>query len=415
MDNIKDITKNTLFELKNKNLEMTPENYFIEFRNQAIKSNINVSELKLFDEIKNSLTKEEKNELNIESVIKLSAILSKRIVKEELKPLIEIFHDILSPSIHLDNTQDIQIFVNEILKNPKKLTHQNTISKLKEFTNQRIDADRKALKDKTDDIVKITTVMSKYFNKTLNDSDLSTKDIIKIKNDLTKLNILNSPVEELSDVQKKLINTINKMEDTIKESKQALSNNIENLQTLNKQVESLQKELVAAKEEKKVDFLTTLLNRQAYQEEAKKLEEQFLTSKTNFALIFIDLDRFKDINDAYGHACGDAILKNFASLLKDSTKQDDIVARYGGEEFILLKNYQNEMEIQRFIKEIQEILSNYIFVYNKQQIRITFSAGVTFRNKYLNFEVTQDIADKLLYRAKEQGRNKVFFDNGAEL
>jgi PleD family two-component response regulator len=53
-------------------------------------------------------------------------------------------------------------------------------------------------------------------------------------------------------------------------------------------------------------------------------------------------------------------------------------------------------------------------VYKNQRIQITFSAGVTFRNKYSNFEATQDIADKLLYKAKEQGRNKVFFDNGTE-
>ncbi|MCG3715714.1 hypothetical protein L5F64_09015, partial [Aliarcobacter butzleri] len=227
MENIKEITKNTLSELKNQNLETTPENYFIEFKKQADILGIKLDEFKLFDKIKNSLTTDEKSQLKVDSFNKLSSILTKRTTAEELKALIEVFNDILTPSINFDYIENIEDFICEIMKNPKKLTNKNTIFKLKEFASQRIDADRKVLKDKTNDIVKLTSLMSRYFDKTLNDSDSSTDEIVRIKDDLVNLNISNSSHRELRVVQKKLIDTIYKIENSIKENNKILSNNIE--------------------------------------------------------------------------------------------------------------------------------------------------------------------------------------------
>ncbi|MFY4820455.1 GGDEF domain-containing protein, partial [Aliarcobacter butzleri] len=333
MENIKEITKNTLSELKNQDLETTPENYFIEFKKQADILDVKLDEFKLFDKIKNSLTTDEKSQLKVDSFNKLSSILTKRTTAEELKALIEVFNDILTPSINFDYIENIEDFICEIMKNPKKLTNKNTIFKLKEFASQRIDADRKVLKDKTNDIVKLTSLMSRYFDKTLNDSDSSTDEIVKIKDDLVNLNISNSSHRELRVVQKKLIDTIYKIENSIKENNKILSNNIEKFKFLNRQIEELQKELILVKEEQQFDFLTSLLNRRAYQEEVKKVEKQFNIFGSDFAIVFIDIDHFKNINDVYGHACGDVILKNFATILKDLTRKEDIISRYGGEEF----------------------------------------------------------------------------------
>ncbi|MCG3661792.1 GGDEF domain-containing protein [Aliarcobacter butzleri] len=415
MENIKEITKNTLSELKNQDLETTPENYFIEFKKQADILDVKLDEFKLFDKIKNSLTTDEKSQLKVDSFNKLSSILTKRTTAEELKALIEVFNDILTPSINFDYIENIEDFICEIMKNPKKLTNKNTIFKLKEFANQRIDADRKVLKDKTNDIVKLTSLMSRYFDKTLNDSDSSTDEIVKIKDDLINLNISNSSHRELRVVQKKLIDTIYKIENSIKENNKILSNNIEKFKFLNRQIEELQKELILVKEEQQFDFLTSLLNRRAYQEEVKKVEKQFTIFGSDFAIVFIDIDHFKNINDVYGHACGDAILKNFATILKDLTRKEDIISRYGGEEFVALVNYQSETEIQRYIKRVKTALQNHIFIYKNQQLQIEFSAGVAFRNKYHSFAEAEASADKLLYKAKNKGRNKVIFDDEIEL
>ncbi|MCT7573525.1 nucleotidyl cyclase domain-containing protein [Aliarcobacter butzleri] len=289
MENIKEITKNTLSELKNQHIETTPENYFIEFKRQADILDVKLDEFKLFDKIKNSLTTDEKSQLKVDSFNKLSSILTKRTTAEELKALIEVFNDILTPSINFDYIENIEDFICEIMKNPKKLTNKNTIFKLKEFTSQRIDADRKVLKDKTNDIVKLTSLMSRYFDKTLNDSDSSTDEIVKIKDDLINLNISNSSHRELRVVQKKLIDTIYKIENSIKENNKILSNNIEKFKFLNRQIEELQKELILVKEEQQFDFLTSLLNRRAYQEEVKKVEKQFNIFGSDFAIVFIDV------------------------------------------------------------------------------------------------------------------------------
>ena len=415
MENIKEITKNTLSELKNQNLETTPENYFIEFKRQADILDVKLDEFKLFDKIKNSLTTDEKSQLKVDSFNKLSSILTKRTTAEELKALIEVFNDILTPSINFDYIENIEDFICEIMKNPKKLTNKNTIFKLKEFASQRIDADRKVLKDKTNDIVKLTSLMSRYFDKTLNDSDSSTDEIVRIKDDLVNLNISNSSHRELRVVQKKLIDTIYKIENSIKENNKILSNNIEKFKFLNRQIEELQKELILVKEEQQFDFLTSLLNRRAYQEEVKKVEKQFTIFGSDFAIVFIDIDHFKNINDVYGHACGDVILKNFATILKDLTRKEDIISRYGGEEFVALVNYQSETEIQRYIKRVKTALQNHVFIYKTQQLQIEFSAGVAFRNKYHSFAEAEASADKLLYKAKNKGRNKVIFDDEIEL
>ncbi|MDZ7820169.1 MAG: hypothetical protein U5K55_16920 [Aliarcobacter sp.] len=136
--------------------------------------------------------------------------MADRISYDELKTLIEAFNEILAPSVDFSFLEDIESFIINVLQNPKKLTSSDSIAKLKELSKKRIDADRKILKDKTDDIVKLTSLMSRYFDKTLADSENSTDEIALIKDELVTLNISDSSHRELKIVQKKLIDTIYK-------------------------------------------------------------------------------------------------------------------------------------------------------------------------------------------------------------
>ena len=97
MVNIKELTKNTLFQLKNENIQTTPENYFVEFKKQSYALNAKIEEIELFEKIKESLTNEEKQN-KIESFKDLAIILAKRTSKEELKKLIFCFEQMLTPS-----------------------------------------------------------------------------------------------------------------------------------------------------------------------------------------------------------------------------------------------------------------------------------------------------------------------------
>lgn len=99
-------------------------------------------------------------------------------------------------------------------------------------------------------------------------------------------------------------------------------------------------------------------------------------------------------------------------ILKELTRKEDALARYGGEEFIALINYNEEIEIQRYIKRVKKTISNTNFRYKNTDIKLNFSAGVSHRKKYDSFSEAKKRADELLYEAKHGGRNKVIFDDG---
>lgn len=415
MLDIKKITKNTLESLKDKKLAATPENYFLEFKSQAKELNSSFKEIDIFEKSLENLTKDEKNILDSNSIFEIIQILSKRANDDELKGLIATFSELLAPAINYDLKEEIEAFILECLRNPKEITSKNTLNKIKEFARVRIERDKLLLQEKTHDIIKLTSLMSRYYDKTLSDSNNSNEDVKKIKNDLLALNISNSSQRELISVQKKLVDSIYKLESSFSENNRILTANIDKVKLLNRQIEELEKELRVVKEEYLYDFLTNIYNRRAYENEAKKMEKQYFLFDTNFAIIFFDIDHFKKINDSYGHACGDEILKSFASILKNLTRKEDVVARYGGEEFVALINFRDKIEVSRYIKRVKNAFKNSTFIYKNNKINITFSAGVTFRNRYETVEIAQEKADKLLYEAKRAGRDIIFFDDGNRL
>lgn len=415
MTNIKQLTKETLSNLKNNDISTLPQNYFKEFKKQAKLTNLQIEEFALFDEINESLTKEEKNDYKIDSFNDLAVILSKRVSTDELRDLIDIFDELLSPSIDFSIMEEMEELIMDLDKNPQKLISQKFILKLKEFSKKRVNLDRKTLKDKTEDIVKLTSLMSRYFDKTLGDNGKSTDEINKIKNELVNLNISNASQRELKIVQKKLIDTIYKIENSMKTNSEIIHSHKVKFDHLNKQIEDLQKELQIAKKEYHIDYLTQLSNRRAFHEEIEKMEKNFSIFNNDYAIIFFDIDHFKSINDDYGHTCGDVVLKKFASILKELTRTEDVIARYGGEEFIALVNYQDEIEIQRYIKRIKKSLKETNFIYKDSVIKLNFSAGVGHRSKYASYLEAKKTADELLYKAKHNGRDKIIFDTNIEL
>ncbi|WP_198305512.1 GGDEF domain-containing protein [Arcobacter vandammei] len=415
MKNIKDITKNTLTNLAKNGIATTPENYFIGFKEESEKYETHLEEFNLFEIIKNSISESEKEDLEIKSYNDLAKILQKRTSNDDLKKLVVALNDILKPSVNFDMLEEIEKFISKLLEKPSDLTSSNSIKTLKKLSKQRVSNDRQVLKEKTDDIMKLTSLMSRYFDKTLTDGVNSNEEIIKIKDELVALDISKFSHRELRIVQKKLIDTIFKIEAALNENKQILSENKERFDYLNKQIEELQKELVLVKEEHQIDYLTSLLNRRAYDYEVEKMERKYQVFNSNFAIVFYDIDHFKDINDKYGHACGDAVLKSFAKILKDLTRKEDVIARYGGEEFVALIHYQDEVEVSRYVKRVKNTIKDTDFIYNKDKIKITFSAGISFRNKYDTFLEAKKRADELLYKSKNQGRNIIYLDNNEEL
>lgn len=145
-----------------------------------------------------------------------------------------------------------------------------------------------------------------------------------------------------------------------------------------------------------IDPVTNCLNRQAFNE---AIENQFFEYKAS-AMMFVDADHFKEINDTKGHQYGDQVLKFIASTLTECTRESDLVCRYGGEEFIIyLPDGAVDVAVSLADRIHQSLLSN-------PEFDVTVSIGIT--NSIINENIDDVIsrADKALYKAKQNGRNR---------
>lgn len=160
------------------------------------------------------------------------------------------------------------------------------------------------------------------------------------------------------------------------------------------------------------DSLTNTLNRRYFLEQAQVEKKRCQREKYGYALLMLDLDYFKSINDRYGHACGDLVLSSIANTLKVELRDYDLLGRMGGEEFaILLPNttHQSALSIAQLIRKSVE---NQTIEYRGHQINVTISIGLSLdENADKGFDSLFLIADKLLYLAKQQGRNQVVADD----
>ena len=127
----------------------------------------------------------------------------------------------------------------------------------------------------------------------------------------------------------------------------------------------------------------------------------------NFCFIFIDIDKFKSINDTYGHHCGDVVLQTVANTIRQLLRKYDFVARWGGEEFLAVLP---ETEIsgaivvaERFRKSIESLQIDYKGV----QIPVTITLGISQYDSELGVDKSIQLADQALYDGKMNGRNQV--------
>lgn len=159
------------------------------------------------------------------------------------------------------------------------------------------------------------------------------------------------------------------------------------------------------------DPLTQLLNRRALAENITAEMERALRYDSSLALLMIDLDHFKLVNDTYGHLIGDDVLRDMASLLRELVRENDLVARYGGEEFVILLPETDDAGADGFAERVRSAVKEKPFASRpgEQAIALTASIGVaTF--PAARIESVEDLfarADAALYRAKADGRDRV--------
>ena len=150
------------------------------------------------------------------------------------------------------------------------------------------------------------------------------------------------------------------------------------------------------------DELTGLLNRRAFVARATTLIKQGLRHNITYSFFMIDIDHFKQINDQYGHNIGDDVLSSIGRLLKNNSRDNDVLARIGGEEFAIITLNQNSESPMQFAEK----LLNKIRAEKIQGIDITVSIGLAI-SATASFEQLYKGADILLYDAKHQGRDRL--------
>jgi len=156
------------------------------------------------------------------------------------------------------------------------------------------------------------------------------------------------------------------------------------------------------------DALTGLLNRRAMEETLHAQVRSSRRSGQSFAVMMLDLDYFKRINDAYGHAVGDLALKHVSALLKGALRDLDFVARYGGEEFVILMPGASTADIEPVAERLRTLLTSQPLKHDDLCVTLSASIGVAeWRSADDNVAELLQRADAALFQAKVQGRNRV--------
>jgi len=160
------------------------------------------------------------------------------------------------------------------------------------------------------------------------------------------------------------------------------------------------------KKQANVDHLTGLYNRRYLFNHGIAMYEIAKKQNNDFAVVIIDIDKFKNINDSYGHDIGDIAIEEVAKVLTSNIKDNTLISRLGGEEFCILLENRDNQEVKTLLEKIRKAFEDNIIQTSKGELSYTVSIGCSFKFKESLDEMIQD-ADDCLYNAKDGGRNQV--------
>jgi len=203
------------------------------------------------------------------------------------------------------------------------------------------------------------------------------------------------------------------LRDLSKSTQTVLSKNRDLLTELNIariEINDLKKQLIDAKRQTITDTMTNLPNRKAFFDHMHRHIDALKAGFTKSALLMIDIDHFKNINDTFGHLFGDKVIKTVAEVLRRLTKGKDMAARFGGEEFIIHLPDTDIVGAKVVAEAIRKTIENASIINplnNKIVSKVTVSVGITELIIDDELDVAIARSDKALYQAKNSGRNRV--------
>jgi diguanylate cyclase len=327
----------------------------------------------------------------------------------------------------LNKTKDIICEILQIINKYSDSDISPTKNSLNNFANEQVSKIKASLT--LDDFVTIESdinrIIPKHFETTRNLVSVKFKELRSMLNELAEdfgsitednthfsgqikdsMSHIEKAIEldEIKEIRKKITLETNSLRKTIakKQEKDAII-----IDSLTHKVKTIQGELATAKEEVLIDGLTQIYNRKAFD---KKIGDAFIkkpTKKAPFTLVMVDIDRFKKINDGYGHTVGDEVLKKVASTIKKTFRLNDFVARYGGEEFSVMIDRIDRNYIQDVCERLRVAIESMNFTIDSEKIPTTASIGIAFSSPTDTLRTLIERSDRALYLAKESGRNIV--------
>ncbi len=216
-----------------------------------------------------------------------------------------------------------------------------------------------------------------------------------------------------SAVQSRLESVVDQMSSFRKSEEARNEQSRAHLDSMRERIDALEAETSALREQVDVerlqattDMLTEIPNRLAYEQHLKEDMARWKRFGTPLVLMVWDVDRFKLVNDNYGHKAGDKVLKKVAQILHGRIRETDFVARYGGEEFVMLMTGTTLQESLAVANELRVAVQETGFHFRSQSVNITLSCGIAELTERDSATQLFERADQALYRAKELGRNR---------
>jgi len=211
--------------------------------------------------------------------------------------------------------------------------------------------------------------------------------------------------QSTEDLKKEMVSAANSLSRLVTERQEAQRHRLEQLGA---RVTDLAGQLRDAKQENTRDGLTQLINRKGLDEFMNRMVFMRDVFGESAALLVIDADRFKSVNDTYGHPGGDAVLKAIADcLVRNFPRKSDIVARYGGEEFAVVLPDTSVQNAVRLAERTRQAVGDLQVAHGQHTISITVSIGVGRLGRYESVQSWLERTDQALYLAKAHGRDKV--------
>ncbi|MFT5002655.1 MAG: diguanylate cyclase, partial [Flavobacteriales bacterium] len=181
------------------------------------------------------------------------------------------------------------------------------------------------------------------------------------------------------------------------------------VEQLEKQSKTFEIKLADQQKKSMQDALTKLANRAAFDDFFAKAMVRFHHKPFELALVVIDIDDFKNINDTYGHTAGDKTLQVIANSIVKNVSQKVFVGRYGGEEFVLIYSNTQEETLTAELNALNKFITRLPFKFKGNKVSISLSIGATHITSDDNIHTAFERADQAMYKAKKQGKNQVIY------